>query len=276
MYSAYKPRIQQSRSTEQAATHAAAFLTQAGCMFDEDITQALHSEAERLWARFPARVRTVEKYKELVQVLLGQAVDFYWYADFPHYQTDHDVKTDGTLYSFGKRDANFDVKFTYVQYFRHILMRVPNSLRLRYRRFVNHPGRYTQGLTTTRCKRAVAGLINQLSEDVANETGPQRPFKLMVNSVLRTVAYQDALARIGYVAPRHSAHLAGYAVDVEKLWYEKHDERVHQAIVRLTGDLFEKEVINLIEEGTHWHICLNPDHIPFYEALSAKWERNAR
>jgi hypothetical protein len=122
----------------------------------------------------------------------------------------------------------------------------------------------------------MAGLINQLSEDITNMIRSQQPFQLLVNSVLRTVAYQDTLAGMGYVAPRHSAHLAGYAVDVEKLWYEKHDEQVHRALVQIMGDLFEREVINLIEEDTHWHICLNPDHIPVYNALSKKWERNAR
>ena len=98
----------------------------------------------------------------------------------------------------------------------------------------------------------------------------------MVNSVLRTVADQEALARMGYVAPRHSAHLAGYAVDVEKLWYQRCDESAYKAILNVTGDLFDREVINVIDEKTHWHICLNPDHIPFYEALAQKWARNSR
>ena len=85
--------------------------------------------------------------------------------------------------------------------------------------------------------------------------------------------YQEALAKLGYVEPRHSAHLAGYAVDLERLWYLKHAPDTHRAIQRAVGDLFSRGVINLIQEETHWHLCLNPDHVRHYEALCRQWER---
>jgi hypothetical protein len=177
------------------------------------------------------------------------------------------------LLSFKRSGADFEAQFVYVQYYGHVLMRVPNSLRLRYRGLTNHPGRYTQGLTITRCKMAMAGLINQISEDVAGEVNAKRPFKLLVNSLLRTGSYQESLARLGYVAPRHSAHLAGYAVDLERFWYEKHDRLAYGAIEQTLNDLFRQGAINLIKEETHWHICLNPNHIPSYETLAQMWLR---
>jgi hypothetical protein len=126
---------------------------------------------------------------------------------------------------------------------------------------------------TTRCTKAIVGLINQLSVEAARQNGAGDSFRVLVNSVLRTVEYQNSLANIGYVAPRHSAHLAGYAVDVEQQWYKEHDLQVHRVIEGLLGELYEKQVINLIQEGTHWHVCLNPDHIPHYETLAQQWER---
>jgi hypothetical protein len=91
--------------------------------------------------------------------------------------------------------------------------------------------------------------------------------------MLRTTEYQHALARLGYVAPRHSAHLTGYAVDLERLWYEESDRDAHQAASDVLLDLFEREVINLIEESTHWHICLNPEHIHDYQMMAQQWQR---
>ena len=84
----------------------------------------------------------------------------------------------------------------------------------------------------------------------------------MVNSVLRTVAFQHSLATWGYVAPRRSAHLAGYAADIEKSWYERHAPRVCRSLELVVSDLVERDVIYAVDERTHWHICLNPAHIP--------------
>jgi hypothetical protein len=109
-------------------------------------------------------------------------------------------------------------------------MRIPNSVRLRFRGAFNHPGRYTQGLTNTRCKRAMAALMNQIAELVAHDFGPRRPRKIMVNSLLRTVRHQHSLATWGYVAPRRSAHVAGYAADIEKSWYQRYDQRVCRSL----------------------------------------------
>ena len=275
--SLYGSRITVSRTRDEASAHAAAFLSTTDSLLVEAAKRAFHNEAEYLWATFPIEARTLENYRKLVLVLLAQAVDFHWYSRHPRYYSERDVTSDVELYSFRRGDADFEVKFVYVQYYGHLLMRIPNSIRLRYRRMVNHPGRYTQGLRITRCKKAMVGLINQISEEVASEVvgevDSRKPFKVMVNSVLRTVEYQTALAGIGYIAPRQSAHLAGYGVDVEKLWYSKYDGRAHKALSKTLGDLFERGVINLIEEESHWHVCLNPGNILVYEKMAEKWIR---
>lgn len=272
--SLHLPRIADSRTLEDVSRRATDFLTEINQLLDPGVERVFHEEVEYLWANFPPAAKTIDRCRELVRVLLAQSVEVSWYCGYPVYLSNVEVNSDHTLVNFRRYREDFEVKFTYVQYHEHILMRIPNSLRLRYRVFTNHPGRYTQGLTTTRCKRAVAGLINQISERVALEANSRQPLKVMINSVLRTVTYQESLAKIGYIAPRQSAHLAGYAVDMEKLWYERHDVHVHTAMRRILDDLFAKGVINLIEEESHWHICLNPDLIDRYEALVQKRDRN--
>jgi hypothetical protein len=183
------------------------------------------------------------------------------------------VRRDAALVSFTRSKEDFVVLFDYVQYHSHLAMRIPNSLRLRYRRLTNHPGRYTQGLTTTRSTRAMAALLNQVAETVTYDVHPPRPVRLMVNSVLRTVAFQHALATWGYVAPRRSAHLAGYAADIEKGWYERHAPRIARSLELVFADLVERDVIDAVDSRTHWHVCLNPAHIPALEAALSRWGR---
>ena len=276
VFSHFRRRIERSATVQEALALATDFLDQFAATIETDVKSAVLEQVAQLWYTFPERVKRHEKYKELITILMGQAVDFYWYADFPQYASEQDVRRDETLYSFRRFNEDFEVKFRYVQYYGHVLMRVPNSVRLRYRRLVNHPGRYTQGLTTTRYKRAMVGLINQISEDAENELGSDSPFRMLVNSVLRTVRYQRSLAAIGYVAPAQSSHLAGYAVDIEKSWYQEHDPRAHAAIQRTVETLFAAGVVNLIVEHTHWHVCLNPIHIGTYEIIAQRWERNQR
>ena len=189
----YREKIREAVDLGEVRSHAATFLDRVACLFDRDIENPFYDEVDFLWATFPTHLKTLEKYKELLEVLSGQLVDFYWYADWPQYRSAQDVISDKNLYSFKRSNADFDVRFSYVQYYSHALMRVPNSLRLRYRRLVNHPGKYTQGLTTTRCKKAIVGFVNQLSDDTARLNGVGESFKLLVNSVLRTVEYQHSL-----------------------------------------------------------------------------------
>jgi len=271
--SLFTPRILMSRSQEETSTHTTDFLIATNGLIDEHAKLVFQEEVEYLWQTFPRKAKTLDNYRKLVQVLLAQAVDFQWFSEYPRYRSDQDVEGDESLCSFRKGATDFEVKFTYVQYYEHIFMRIPNSLRLRYRRLVNHPGRHTQGLRTTRCKKAMVGLINQISEDIARKTKPGREFQLMVNSLLRTEAYQNALAQLGYAAPRHSAHLVGYAADLEKLWYEQNDGQTHKAITEILTDLFAQGTINLIEEETHWHICLNPIYIKSFETVAQNWVR---
>ncbi len=273
----YKDAIHKAHTSEAALAYAEGCLEDVARFLDKDIKTPFYQEVAYLWRMFPdhhpRRRRTHETYKEILTILLEQSIDAYWYADFPKYECDRDVDNDQDLYSFRKFGADVDVKFMYVQYYGHRWMRVPNALRLRYRRLVNHPGRYTQGLTTVRCKKSMVGLINQLCEDVTDDIGSGKPLKILVNSLLRTVEYQRSLAQLGYIAPRSSSHVVGYAVDFERVWYKQYHTHAYTAIQHRLDHLFRQNIINVIDEGTHWHVCLNPDYIQRYEQVAETWRR---
>lgn len=265
--------IGRSGNEREALGLAERFLSDYASVLGTDLQAALNDEVAYLWSAFPSRAKSFSKYVEMIDVLLRQVVDVAWYGSYPVHQSDTDVRADDTLVSFARSKEDFDVRFDYVQYYGHILMRIPNSVRVRYRALRNHPGRYTQGLTTTRCRVATAALLNEISDAVAREMRPAKPLRLMVNSILRTVEYQQSLASWGYVAPRRSAHLAGYAADIEKGWYERHDQRVGRSLQEILLDLSARDVIFLVDERTHWHVSLNPAHISSFESRFPCWAR---
>ena len=266
-------RIRRSDTPDEALGLAEAFLEDSASLFGVDIRQPFCDEATYLWSAFPARLKDLGKYQHMLIVLLGQVIDAAWYGAYPRYRDEADVQHDDTLVTFTRSKEDFDVRFDYVQYYEHVVMRIPNLVRLRYRRATNHPGRYTQGLTTTRCKRAAAALVNQIADAVMQDASPRRPRRILVNSILRTVAYQHSLATWGYVAPRRSAHLAGYAVDIEKSWYERHDQRACRSLEQVVLDLARRDVIYAVDERTHWHICLNPAQIPTFDSQFSRWAK---
>ena len=115
-------------------------------------------------------------------------------------------------------------------------------------------------------KNLPVALLNELNERIAFAAG-EPSFRLQVNSILRTVRHQRRLDRLGYFAPRRSVHTAGYAVDVEKDWYSREAPRLHRIIRRELARYQRNGILNVIDEGAVWHICLNPEHIPHYGAL---------
>jgi Family of unknown function (DUF5715) len=264
-------RIRRTRSPEEARDLAESLLGDSVRIVGPDVIEMFREEVAYLWSTFPPRLKDLGKYQKMLTVLLGQVIDATWYGSYPRYQSDADVRRDDTLVTFTRSKEDFIVRFDYVQYHDHLLMRIPNWLRLRYRDVRNHPGRYTQGLTTTRCTRAMAALLNQIAETVTYDLRQRQPVRIMVNSVLRTVAFQHSLATWGYVAPRRSAHLAGYAADIEKSWYERHAPRVCGSLEQIVSDLVERDVIHAVDERTHWHICLDPAHIPYLESQFSRW-----
>src|SRR6266581_2814674 len=88
------------------------------------------------------------------------------------------------------------------------------------------------------------------------EIAPPGTPPLWVTSLVRSVAHQRHLRRLGYSAVLPSSHCAGYAMDIEISWFRRFD--AHRALQALLLDRQGAGEINVIDEGQAWHVCISP------------------
>ena len=117
MLANYAPRIAMSLTCEEASLRAAEFLGAVDGLINTTAKEAVQSEVDYLWNVFPSRAKTIENYRNLIQVLLAQAVDSQWYCGYPVYSSDQAVEDDETLVSFRRGADDFEVNFIYVRYY---------------------------------------------------------------------------------------------------------------------------------------------------------------
>ena len=79
---------------------------------------------------------------------------------------------------------------------------------------------------------------------------------LWVNSMVRSVEHQQRLRELGYAALLPSSHCLGWAADVEMTWFEpvRRGRRLRGCCI----DYRDRGVLNVIDEGQAWHVCLAP------------------
>jgi hypothetical protein len=117
----------------------------------------------------------------------------------------------------------------------------------------------TAGLRFARGKPEAVALLNQLSADFALDAPPGTP-PLWVSSLVRSLAHQQHLRRLGYAAVLPSSHCAGYAIDIEIAWFRRFD--AHRALQGVLLDRQDAADVNVIDEGQAWHVCVSPAAAP--------------
>jgi hypothetical protein len=111
------------------------------------------------------------------------------------------------------------------------------------------------GLRFTRSRPAVLALVNQIAREFAAAAPPGTP-RPWVTSMARSVEHQYRLRSLGYAAVLPSSHCAGYACDLEAVWFRRFDPG--NLLARLLFERQEAGQINVIDEGQAWHFCVNP------------------
>jgi hypothetical protein len=111
------------------------------------------------------------------------------------------------------------------------------------------------GLRFTRSRPAVLALVNQIAREFAAAAPPGTP-RPWVTSMARSVEHQYHLRSLGYAAVLPSSHCAGYACDLEAVWFRRFDPG--NSLARLLFERQEAGQINVIDEGQAWHFCVNP------------------
>jgi hypothetical protein len=197
----------------------------------------------------------------LVRILLLQNVDLLWWDDEPDFATDTDVAASSELTDLVVERRRGRVGFSFGM--------ASDAWGRRGRDFLVQrllPGREPRGpgLSCTRVRPAMLGLLNEVAAAARAATPPGTP-PIRVTSVTRTVEHQQRLRSLGFSALLPSAHCRGWAADIEVAWFERFG--AGDALRGVLLDYLDRGVLNVIDEGRAWHICLNPAEVERFDAL---------
>ena len=199
----------------------------------------------------PGGPSSAQDVATLARVFLLSQIDSWWWRDVEPF---HDADLAGTddLRDLGKLAQAGRLSFRF--------KRQPAGLAGRVRDGLVHrvlPGRepHTSGLSQAMARPELVAMLNQIATDFA-AAAPKGTPPLWVTSVLRTMEQQHRLRDLGYSALLPSAHCIGYAADVEMRWYARFGAA--EALSTVLLDLQERRLVNVVDEGQAWHVCLSP------------------
>ncbi|NJL88986.1 MAG: hypothetical protein HC916_03645 [Coleofasciculaceae cyanobacterium SM2_1_6] len=226
-------------------------------------------ELDNLIQVFPINYSDPNRLRTLINVLLKHQLEYLWYQDFPVYADPTAVAMDSQLLNLRSSQHKYQIKFGFTVLREDIFHKFINPLKRKFRIITNHPAQGTVGMKITKCKPEMLALLNEITQQ--STQNKSHPHRLQINSILRTVDHQKHLASLGYWAPPTSSHTTGYAADIEQLWYWQKDPILFKQIQLVLNRYYQEGIINLIDEGKVWHICLNPQFRELYLQKSQLW-----
>jgi len=212
------------------------------------VRQELSDEAATFRPDSPS---SAKDHHAFVRIFLLSQIDTLWWADAPEFVTDADVATSDELVDLEPLRRAGRLRFEYRRQPDTWAGRARDALR---RRVAPHRSPHTAGVRFTRVRPELAALINEAAAAFA-VVAPDAP-RLWVTSMTRSVDHQLHLRTLGYSALLPSAHCNGYAVDVEMAWFGRFGAAGALATVLL--ELQQRGLVNVIDEGQAWHVCLSP------------------
>ncbi len=206
---------------------------------------------------------SIEQLIEYIEILLKLKVEHYWYEGYPKYINSHDVFNDSDLINLA--DIKNKMHFSFKIENSHLVNRVINFVRRKSLFQYYNPSYGTVGMKFTKCKPAMFELLNELGRKVHEQGIVETKLKLQVNSITRTMEHQECLIKLGYFTLIESSHIVGFAADIERLWYKYYKKDMYFKIEQVLKEYSEQGILNVIDEDTVWHICLNPSFIDYYD-----------
>lgn len=198
----------------------------------------------------------------LVRILLLQLIDIAWWASAPDFATDDDVTGSPDMVNLVTARARGHVDFAFKVGSDRFSRRIRNHAVHRLR--PNREPR-TSGLALPYLRPELLALLNEISMRLRKSVAGPRP-ALWVTSLTRSVAHQRHLQTLGYSAFLPSAHCRGWAADIEMQYLD----RFHASglLQRILVDYRDAGVLNVIDEGRVWHVCLSPDFTDHYRSAA--------
>ena len=197
-----------------------------------------------------------------VRILLLQQIDVAWWSDVAPYENQHAVDNAPELLRLLDLRQAGALRFTFAvqpvgwwgRGRDYVLKRAIPRRRPR-----------VAGMKFLVARAEIVAVLNEIA-DALRERAPAGTPPLWVNSMVRSVEHQRHLADLGYFALLPSSHCSGFAVDVESTWYETFGaaETLHAILLEYR----DRGVLNVIDEGQAWHLCLSPDHVSGYAAAA--------
>lgn len=181
------------------------------------------------------------------KILLQQQLDRYWYSGFKYYNTNLEIYNDRylkhfdcseTLFSYSKLDNG---------------EREISKKRRLYLNLINSPLKNSNGMFLPYAPKPMYNFLNKLCRDL--------DISIVITNVLRSVEFQHSLIKNGHITPSESSHLYGYAADIEQKWYRENRPELHKKIKAHLDLLEDQGLVNYIDYGHIWHLCLSPSYI---------------
>ncbi len=207
----------------------------------------------REYASFvPAAASNASSPASLLRILLLQQIDLAWWSTVPDLIEAHEVPGCADLVDLRSVRAGGGVRFGFGVASDRLLRRSRDFLVQRLLPMREPRG---AGLSFPYARTELVALLNEMADRVALLAPPGTP-RIWVNSIVRTVAHQNRLRALGFTALLPSAHCRGWAADVEMEWFERF--RAHGVLREVMLDYQSAGVLNVIDEGRAWHLCLAP------------------
>jgi hypothetical protein len=187
-----------------------------------------------------------------IRILLLSQIDSAWCSETIPFNSDTDVLDSTELLDLNPLRSAKVLEFKY--------RAQPAGLPGRARDWAQHKALpavrpRVAGLRFTRTRPAVLALVNQIAREFAAAAPPGTP-RPWVTSMARSVEHQYRLRSLGYAAVLPSSHCAGYACDLEAVWFRRFDP--DNLLARLLFERQEAGQVNVIDEGQALHFCVNP------------------
>jgi hypothetical protein len=195
-----------------------------------------------------------------LRIALLQQIDLAWWADVPDLADAVAVARSAELVDLTAVRARGGVRFGFGVASDRLARRVRDAAvqRLLPRREPRGPG-----LPFPAARPEVVAVLNDVADTVARQAPAGTP-PIWVTSTVRSVEHQRRLRHLGFTALLPSVHCRGWAADVEVSWYERFGAA---GLLRDVLIDFQKQgLLNVIDEGRAWHLCLSPSAAEAYGA----------
>jgi hypothetical protein len=194
----------------------------------------------------------------VMRIVLLQQIDVAWWSRSPGFADDVAVNSSLDLLDLRPMRATGQVRFS----FGIGSDRLPRRARdfAVQRLWPDHEPR-GPGLSCQLARPELIAVLNEMADRLAH-AAPEGTPQLWVNSIVRSVVHQRRLRTLGFTALLPSAHCQGWAADVELAWFERFGAR--EVLRDVLLEYSDSGVLNVIDEGRAWHVCLAPHAVARY------------